>query len=255
MSIQRRTSKASRLLLAGAVVTICFAAGVLSVLATREAGESPSPALPTESGPPLGDLFVSLGEDDQKVILILGTKELFDEQPDLLAVWLATYRPPGQDVYLYGFPVDWKPDGGGGQTLRQLFAWSDSGDVAAAFVDALPLQPDVHLALDSAAFAGVVDFLGGATLGGSEMNGTQVTAELEAESGQPRALLTLQARILQSLIDRAAGLGATPDLTPLMEQIPDHAFSSLPTVSLVSNFSPMLPLNPEKIHIQLLAQE
>jgi hypothetical protein len=255
MNQERETSPASRLLPLGAIVIICFVAGVLSVLATGQGRDLPSSASPTEARPWLMDPFGSPGEDDQIVVLILGAEELSDKEPDLLAVWLATYRPPGKDIFLFGFPIDWKAEVPRSQALRQLFAWSETGDVSRAFMDALPLRPDVVLTLDCAAFASLVDFLGGTTLDGSERTGAQLIAEMERLKGQPQALLTLQARALEGLVESAAALGAAPDLTPLLALIPDHAHSSLPALSLASNLSPLLPLRPEAIHMQLLIRD
>jgi hypothetical protein len=254
MNHKRRSSRVSRILLAGAVVAICFAAGVLSVLATQES-ETPA-ALLTESPPALSGSLPFSGEEDQIVVLILGSEKLFSKQAALLAVWLATYRPPGRDLYLFGFPIDWRPEGARNSSLRQAFEWSEGGDVAPAFIDLLPMRPDVVVALDPIAFAGLVDFVGGVRLDDPElMTGMQAAASIGRLKGQPEEMLMTQASMLQDLVGRAAALESTPDLTPLLEQIPEHAYSSLPAVGLVSNFSAMLPINPERVHIQLLGQQ
>ncbi len=254
MNHERRSSRVSRILLAGAVVAICFAAGVLSVLATQEREDLP--ALGTESPPALGDSLPFSGEEDQIVVLVLGSEELFSNQADLLAVWLATYRPPGRDLYLFGFPVDWRPEGARTPSLRQAFGWSEGGDVAPAFIDALPMRPDVVVVLDPIAFADLIDFLGGVSLDGSEtMTGMQAAGSIGRLADQSEKMLAKQASMLQDLIERTATLGSTPDITPLLEQIPEHAYSSLPAVSLVANLSAMLPINPERVHMQLLGQE
>jgi hypothetical protein len=245
-------AKISQILLAAAVVIICFAAGVLSVLATRDQGDSQ----PTLDGPGTAvsrrDSFRSPAEEDQILLLILGTDRLSSPDPELRAIWYVTYRPPGGTVFLYGLPLSWGSRETPSREAREHFSWSRMEGISQAFLDALPLAPDAVLVLDSEAFASLIDFAGGVDLDDSQLAGSQVVELLEGLIHQPGAQLRLQARILSALAAKSGDLGGTPDLTPLLAQIPEHAYTSVPAVDLISNLSPLLPLKQGDIHMQLL---
>lgn len=248
-------SKGSQILLAVAVVLICFTAGVLSVLATRDqTANGPVPNAEEAGGSPRGS-FDSPAEEDQVLVLILGTDRLSAQTPELSAIWYATYRPPGSDIFLYGLPLSWRSPDTPSQEIGERFTWSRLGGVPQAFLDALPLAPDAVLVMDAEAFASLIDFTGGINFDGSHLSGAEVNSLLERLGDQPDAQLKMQARVLRALAARSSDLGSTPDLTPLLAQIPEHAHTSLPAVTLISNLSPLLPLSEGDIHIQLLAQD
>lgn len=79
-----------------------FALGVATAL-LRPRSSSPNPfptptARVTPTGPSVGT--------PQVTILILGVDSLDPGSGELLAVWLASFRPPGKELFLFGFPTN-----------------------------------------------------------------------------------------------------------------------------------------------------
>ena len=124
-----------------------------------------------------------------------------------------------------------------------------------ALYDEVPLSIDVILVIDEFAFAALIDYMGGVSLESGTLDGNQVIGILELVEDQPTAALEVQERVVQALSEKAPNLGSTPDLTPLLALIPGNAFSSIPSLNLVALINPLLPLQPDSIHIQLMPQQ
>jgi hypothetical protein len=174
--------------------------------------------------------------------------------PELRAIWIATFRPPGRDVFLLGVPVDFGISGG--TTLAGLFRWTPSAGVDATFLAGLrqasPVVPDVILAADQTGFAALVDYMGGVVIDDAALNGSQVVGVLAMLADDPQTSLVAQGQILRALAWQVPNLGPTPDLTPLLALVPEHGYLSVPLSQLVGLISPVLPLQPTSIHVDLL---
>lgn len=238
------------------VLLICFVAGLASVLLSqRDDGFPPlSPGTdPSRTTHPPGTNATS---SPQTTILILGVDHLNSEDPELLAIWFATFRLPGTELFLFGIPVDVPVAAQPDLRLRDLFRWSNDQGADALFQQALfaelPLTIDVILVLDKVGFAALVDFMGGVTLESGTLDGNQVIGVLELVEDQPRAALEIQGRLVRALRDKAYVLGSTPDLSPLMALIPENAYSSIPAINVVTLITPLLPIRSDAVHIELM---
>jgi hypothetical protein len=118
-----------------------------------------------------------------------------------------------------------------------------------------PGEPLAYVIMDEIAFAELIDYLGGTRLNNDIMDGKSATAVLEMLVDQPEAALTMQQIMLTSLADQASKLSSTPELTPLMEQIPAHAYTSLPPAELATIAIPLLPITSAQLEFQLLPED
>jgi hypothetical protein len=236
------------------VIMACFAAGILSVWLRHP----PQPSSTTETASSTRASSQALEQSEQTSILILGVDDLLAPNPALRAVWYVSYRLPGRDIFVLGLPIDCPVSSPTDAELRTLFAWSPQSGIARSFLEGLssqlPPSPDVTLVLDEQAFAGLVDFLGGVTLEGAHLDGSQVVSVLALLSDQPDAFLNMQQKIINALVAEAPALGTSPDLTTLIQYVPQHAYSSLAPLSVVALVSPLFPISATSVHIALLGQ-
>jgi hypothetical protein len=236
------------------VIFACFSAGLFSVwLRQRNAQSSPVPStLQASDLTPAWDAAAS--DQPQQTLLILGVDDLQSEQPALMAIWFATFRLPGKGIFLVGLPTNSPSLGTLSPTLHDLFLWSADQGVDPTFLEALTQYvappPDAILVLDEVAFATLVDYVGGVTLEGSQLDGIQVVGVLRLLADQPQASLATQRGVLLALSSKAHLLGSSPDATSLIDLIPSHAYCSMPPQQVVSMLLPLLPLEPTSVFLQ-----
>jgi len=184
----------------------------------------------------------------QITVLVLGVDRL-GEEGELLAVWLASFRPPGKELFLFGFPTDRKL--AGGATLREAYAESPENPESLARLTSLPL--DAVVVLDSNGFAALIDFLGGVPTGGATVDGAAALNVLSLLRDEPAASLLAQSRLLEALRARAGAVQAGTDLQPLLDLTPDHAWLTVPPRDLLTMVAPYLPFDAERVHVSLPA--
>jgi hypothetical protein len=216
----------------------------------------PFPSAPTQS---LGALQIATASPpsaaaDQRIILVIGVDAL-KAPSQLRAVWYITYRTPGNNLFLLGLPVDLTPEPESSLDLRATFQWTADAGLNPGFLAGLhhviPFDLDAVIILDDQGFASLIDYLGGLELEGSVLNGKDISALQALLAADPAASLSTQAEILKALAARSAVVGSTPDLTPLISLLPDHAWSSRSVSELVALAAPLLPLDPNLIHIDI----
>ncbi len=237
------------------VLFACFVAGLVSVLLRQ--GDDLPPASPQPEPSATTHLpIVNSTSSPQTTILVLGVDHMNAENPKLTAIWFVTFRLPGTNLFLFGIPLDAPVVAQPELQLRNLFGWSTDQGPDALFMQALyaevPLSIDVILVVDEIAFAALVDYMGGVTLESGTLDGRQVIGVLELVENQPQAALEVQRRLVQALSEKAPNLGSTPDLSPLMALIPENAYSSIPAINVVAMISPLLPIQSEAIHIEIM---
>ncbi len=241
----RRPSLALLIIIAGAFFLLGLYTAFLQDGPTEEVEPTPSatPAPATEA------------QTGDTTLLFLGVDELNSGSPQLEAIWFLTYQSPAPDIFLLGIPLTETTDGDPPQEIRRAFAWNPDQGPSAEFLDrlfrAVPLEPDAIIVLDRTAFAAAIDYLGGVTLNDSSFTGQEVLGILSLTDGDPTASLSLQRRLLAALSRSAADIGETPELTPLIEQIPEHMFISNTVNEMVGLVTPLLPIRPETTHIEL----
>ncbi|MGD2253245.1 MAG: hypothetical protein PVF70_10070 [Anaerolineales bacterium] len=235
------------------VIFACFSAGLFNVW-HRQRNVQPSPVQSTQQASdltPAGDATAS--DQPQQTLLILGVDNLQSQQPALVAIWYATFRLPGEGIFLFGLPTDSPSAGAEGVPLYDLFLWSADQGVDPTFLEGLAQyvtpSPDVILVLDEVAFATLVDYVGGVTLEGAELDGSQVVGVLRLLADQPQASLATQRGVLLALISKAHLLGSSPDATHLIDLIPSHAYCSAPPQQVVAMLLPLLPLEPTSVFL------
>ena len=229
------------------LVLVCFGLGLASALAPRSAA---TPTATIAPGPaPVPDA------GGQTTLLVVGVDDLHSPQPALRAVWLISFRTPGKDLFALGLPTHAAVPVQSGFALAELFAWDREHGVDAAFLAGLqrlaPLQPSLVLCMDRTAFAALIDYLGGLDLNGVRLSGVEAVAVLDLLADDPAASLATQARLLEALALRAPQAGATPDLTPLIDLIPDHVYLSSSLAEAAAALAPLLPIEPTALHFDL----
>ena len=224
-----------------------FALGVVSTLM----GPSGAPVLDRPSPTGARSPTTAALSAPQITVLVLGVDSVQAERPELLAVWLVSFRPPGKEVFLFGFPLDHPL--ASGATLAGAFSWS--GGPGAEFLSSLtslaPLPLDAVIALDAEGFAALIDFLGGVPTGEANVDGAAALNILDLLRSDPAASLLAQARLLEALAARVGAVQPGTDLQPLLALVPDHAYVSLPPEAGLTLIAPYLPLGPNRIHLSL----
>ncbi|MEW6566985.1 MAG: hypothetical protein AB1449_02230 [Chloroflexota bacterium] len=227
------------------ILAVCFTLGLISALAGR-----------ASVGQPAQTSTAAQDGQDQTAILIVGVDDLQAERPSLLAVWVATYRLPGRELFLLGLPADLTATSASDGSLSELFRFSPVNGLAAEFSRAVfehvPLTPDLVVVLDRTAFTAVVDYLGGLDLNGAHLDGIEVIAVLDMLAGDAQASLATQARVLEAMTLRAPPLGDSPDITSLLQLVPTHAYLSDSVGLAVGLASPLLPIEPPMVHFDVL---
>jgi len=225
----------------------CFALGVVSALVRNPQAEvTPSPS---------ADASLATPGSAQTTILILGTDDMQAADQTLMAIWYASFRHPGREVFLLGVPTDIQVPGDPPIPVATLFRCSPDQGADPTFLVALnqavPLPPSFVLCLDRQAFSALVDYLGGLDLSGTRLDGAQTIAVLDLLMDDPASLLATQSRVLEAMAERAPLIGGTPDLTPLIALIPDHAYLSIPANEAAALAAPLLPISPATTHIDI----
>jgi hypothetical protein len=229
---------------------LCFLGGLLSVIVQREAaGLNPRASATPESA----QLGLDPDLDRPVVTLVIGVEELVEPTPSLRAIWVITTLSATRDIYAEGIRIDMPVPEEPESSLEEIFSWDVYRGPDAIFLERLSQLSrtgfDVVIVLDRVAFETLIDFVGGVNLEGEHLDGRKVTGFLGMLAGDPVTSLQLQARILEALSGQAASLGPSPELTPLLELVPHHAYTSLRPLEIVGIFSPLLPLERERIHV------
>ncbi len=229
-----------------------FALGLFSVVLPKRPKTDP-----TDRVAPSATAASPLAAADprQRSVLVLGVDSFAGQPPELLAVWLASFRPPEPDVFVFGFPVDRRSDDG--TTLRQAFAQSPQGGEAflASIASLTPFPLDAVVALDATGFAVVIDFLGGVPTEAAPVGGASALQILLLLRDDPDAALLAQSRLLEALAVSAGSVRPGSDLQPLLDLIPSNAYVPSGAEALLTLIAPLLPLDPSRIHVSPVTSE
>ncbi len=241
------------LLLVVLFLGLCFVLGLAStLLEDLDQRRTPTPASLRTATATRG----ATPTPGPSAVYFIGVDELESEQPRLVAVWMATFERSGTDVFLFGFPSDMQTGGPDSDGLASLFTRDEDGGPSSEFELALQsvslLPPRMTVILDRTGFQAVVNHMGGVELGGVRLTGAETMAVLDLWQDDPTGLVEAQARILGALAQQAPRAGSTPDLTPLLSLIPDHAYLSVRPADAALMLAPLLPLGADSIHITTL---
>ena len=183
-----------------------------------------------------------------ETVLIVGVDNLAEAQPKLVAVWIATFSVENRDVLFYGQPIDAPVCGSTPTTLQELFLWQPQSGLSPAFLEAFGATgPDGVVVVDETAFIALIDELHGLDLNGAKLEGDQVVAVQRTLYQNPAGLLDTQEQFLIALARRATEAASQVDLTRLTNQIPGHAYTSVPPQDLITLYLRLLPLGPSSI--------
>ena len=219
-----------------------FALGVATTLVRPRPPTSGRTATPTVSPRPTEP---SVGTP-QVTLMILGVDTLADDG-ELLAVWMASFRPPGKELFLFGFPTNQTV--ADGTSLREAYAAGAETAQAIGSLTSLPL--DAVVVLDAQGFAALIDFLGGVPTGETTVDGAAALNILALLRDDPQASLLAQARLLEALTGRAAEVQPGTDLQPMLGLAPDHATVSISVEQALTMIAPYLPFESGRIHVAL----
>ncbi len=248
-NMARRPSLALLIVVTGAF----FLLGLYSVF--LQGGQTAQDPTRTANASSVGPSGTQPAGSGQTTILILGVDSLESSDPALKAVWYLTYQLPVTDVFLLGVPTNLQLQPDPSRQLDQAFGWSPDAGVDPSFLSGLkatvPLSFDTWIVIDDTGFAAAVDFVGGLQVNGTTFSGQDVLGILSLASGDAKATLTTQKRVLEGLSAQAEAVGESPDLTPLVELVPEHIYLTSPLGQLVALISPVLPIRPATTHIEL----
>lgn len=234
------------------VIVLCFALGLLNVL--LDSPEELISQSPTRLAPIAPDNSSNL-----QSVLIVGLDRLNSADPKLRALWVALYDETGENLYLHGVPLDSVVNGVKGTKIEDIFAWSPQDGVDPQFLNSLysilPLSPDLVVLLDDVAFASLVNYLGGVDIEGAKFDGSSVLAFLSLSWDKPEVLLNNQALILEALVPQALASAPSPELTELIELIPEHVYFSQDVTDAVALLTPLHEIGSENIFFILLPDE
>lgn len=221
------------------VVMSCFTVGILSVLLDQ---------------PQTVEISQTLTPSPRKTALILGVNQIRSMDSKLRSVWLATHRPPDQEIFLIGVPLDFEICTSSVSTLQQSFGWTPEGGVDPRFLDAfdgeLLLKPNAIVVADEFAFAELIDFLGGIEFRGAPVQGNQVVAFLDLLAEDPAISMSAQQEMLIAISNKVYALDEPFDTSPLLPLMPDHAYSSVSIQELIATFFlPLSPIEPGDIQV------
>lgn len=248
------------------LVAICFCVGFATVVLGENTDASPIPSV-LRLFPDGGfSSWFNPERSQQTTVLIVGVDSLESPDPALQSIWLLTLEPPNDSLVLSGVPANLDLVSGANVTVQSFFALSPDGRVAPPFLEALERALRVEIqhvvALDKTAFATLIDYAGGmpieADLGfpvdNQVLTGEQVLALLSVFEGDPVGSTRLQASILEGMIPQVAKLGTNPDLQPLLALEGSHATLSTSTTQFAILLGHLLPLQPEKVEIQVILE-
>lgn len=225
------------------VAIACFALGLFSVWLRAPGKPEPTPTPD------------AVFNQQQTNLLLVWVDDLNSENPRLLGTWFVTYRLPARDIFMLGLPVGQDDIENNPSSLRSQFDFSTDSGISAAFLDSVhqktPLTPHIIIVFDQYAFSTLVDYMGGIQFDGGQLHGDQVIGLVTFLSGDPNSLLSTQQRIFVALSKQAPGLGATPDLTPLTQLIPEHVYLDTDISRLLSLTIPLLPVSPDTMHVEM----
>jgi anionic cell wall polymer biosynthesis LytR-Cps2A-Psr (LCP) family protein len=235
------------------IILVCFVVGFLSALlrgVNREGSDQGTtvvePNAVVEGSP-------TLQQSDLTSVLILGIDEIESENAALRAVWVATYGESGESITLNGFPVDAQIGSTSSAPLNDLFRWSQESGVSPLFLSVLQQvpsgEPEAVIVLDEAGFSEIIDFMGGVVLSGERLNGDAVLGVLRLLNDDPETSLSIQVHLLEAMVAQASYLEDTLELTPLLELVPKHAYTSQPTDHLFALLARLLPLRQQTIRV------
>ena len=245
-NMARRPSLALLIIVAGAF----FLIGLYTALLQGNPTES-SPVRPTQ---PQTAATVAPSQSE-RTLLLIGVDDLSTSDPELRAIWLLSFRPPSKDLFLLGIPLDLTIPGDPPAPIQAHFSFNYEQGPSESFLEALyrgvPLEADATITLDEAGFAQAIDYLGGVPINEATFSGQEVLGILSLSEGDASASLSLQRRLLDAMSQRAAEVGASPEITPLVELIPEHLHLSTSINEMVEMMAPALPIQPQTTHIEL----
>lgn len=188
-------------------------------------------------------------------ILLLGVDDLSAASPSLKSIWLLSFRPPAPDIFLLGIPTDFAVPGDPPSQLAEQFSFQQDSGPSSQFLDSLyrqiPLELNAVVVLDETGFAQAIDFLGGVTINQATFSGQEVLGIISLTEDDSSANLQLQRRLLQAMSAQAAEVGASPEITPLVQLSPQHLYLSTTINQMVELISPTLPIKPATTHFEL----
>ncbi|MFP3855415.1 MAG: hypothetical protein ACLFWD_14095 [Anaerolineales bacterium] len=242
----RRPSLALLIIVAGAF----FLIGLYTAFLQGNPAE-PNPSRPTQ---PRTAATIA-PKQTERTLLVVGVDDLSRPDPELRAIWLLSFRPPSKDLFLLGIPLDLTIPGDPPAPIQEHFSFNQGQGPSETFLEALyrgvPLEANATITLDEAGFAQAIDYLGGVRINDATFSGQEVLGILSMTEGDASASLSLQRRLLNAMSQRAAEVGASPEITPLIELIPDHLHLSTSVNDMVAMMAPALPIQAATTHIEL----
>jgi hypothetical protein len=240
------------------IIVIFFVLGFLSVLVQEASPEQDSSSVST----PLvvdPERQVPSSEPGLTSMLVLGIDNFESSSPHLLAIWWVKFSSIDRQVTLLGLPTNSSLNSPDTSSANEDFNFDPANGPSTEFLVRLSeissQAPDITVVLDEYAFANLIDFMGGAWLDGSNFDGWSIISALQFVQDDPDMALALQASLLVSLSFQIEELGDSPEITPLMELVPSHVYTSIPPTPLVNLLIPLLPLNIDDVQIHLWTPE
>ena len=196
--------------------------------------------------------------EGQVTVLVLGIDDLGAAEPSLEAVWLVVYRPPAPRVFVLGLSPETAVSLGDGRAMRLREAFAQAGgkpgrdDPFWGVLQTLaPATPTVTLQLDREGLARLMEFAGGAKVGGVRLSPEQALRWMNGQSqAGPLEALEAQAELLRGAWEMAVLQDRRADAAAFLQTLDGHLEVSVPTERLLQLVASLLPLESVDVHVQ-----
>jgi hypothetical protein len=196
-----------------------------------------SPITPSET--PITQT-ATIGNPDQRNILIIQADDLTSSSPRLIAIWLLIYIPDDpQTSLILIYPQASGKNTDIQQRLVNTFALPPQGGLDPAFISALQsfsFTTTAYIILDIQAGAQAIDWLGGLELAGNSeaLNGNQSLSDMPLPWLAPDAAREWNKKLANAICERVKQKSSDTNPVSMMASlIPDHLRTDL-TLEMVA---------------------
>jgi hypothetical protein len=192
-------------------VSMCLAAGIVTVAAAGRLVGTMAETAPLDAAPGEPEALRPAVSNGQHNVLLVLVDQLTTASSDLQGVWLVLRLPDSPRlVFLPLYPDGSNGDPDQDAVLKKLFTLEQDGRPGAAFLKGLKSRDvwwDYYLVVDQYLLRELVDLVGGVDLQGETLSGAQSLERLPSVDKDPESSLAGQARLLDALCKRSDRFG------------------------------------------------
>jgi hypothetical protein len=163
----------------------------------------------------------------QRNLLVIGVNQIGSPILILEGIWLVLYRQDTPRFTLMpvypGSGMSTNPQAA--EALTGLFSLDSYGNPGASFLAALHTRKlwwNNYVVVDQTAMAGLIDFVGGVTLGNTMMDGIHAIANMPSVQFAPHDALLAQAEVIKDICSRSTQPELSARVEALLRLVPYH---------------------------------